>query len=90
MSGNTVFGVHVKSTATAVEINLADSQVANNSSGGVRSEGAAAIVRLSDATIFDNGAGLVSVGGGAVLSFGNNQIAGNGVNGAPTGVLAQQ
>ncbi len=90
VSGNTVFGVHAKSTATAVEINLADSQVANNSSGGVRSEGAAAIVRLSDATIFDNGAGLVSVGGGAVLSFGNNQIAGNGVNGAPTGVLAQQ
>ncbi len=61
-----------------------------DSSGGVRSEGAAAIAALSDATMFDNGAGLVSVGGGAVLSFGNNQIAGNTNNGAPTGVLAQQ
>ena len=87
---NGAFGFHVKSTAAAAELNIAESQAANQTAAGMRSEGALATLRLSDSSVNNNGSGLVSLGGGAVLSFGNNQIAGNTNNGAPTGVLAQQ
>jgi len=90
VSNSTTFGVHVKSVAALAELNLSASQLANNASAGVRSEGALAMVRLSDTSVFDNSSGLVSVSGGAVLSFGTNRIAGNAVNGAPTGALVQQ
>ena len=87
---NGAFGFHVKSTAAAAELNVANSQAANQTAAGIRSEGALATLRLSDSSVHDNGTGLVSIGGGALLSFGNNQIAGNTTNGAPTGALSQQ
>lgn len=90
IASNTAFGFHVKSSAAAAELNIASSQSANNTAAGVKSEGALATLRLSDTSVFDNGSGLVSVGGGALLSFGDNVIAGNGLNGAPTGTLAKQ
>jgi hypothetical protein len=89
-SSNTNFGFSVLSTAAAAELNVSSSQAANNTLAGVRSEGALAMLRINDVGVFDNGTGLASIGGGALLSFGTNQIAGNGANGAPTGPLAQQ
>ncbi len=38
-----------------------------------------------------NGTGLTASGGGSILSYGNNQIAGNTTgNGPATGALSQQ
>ena len=89
-SGGTVFGFNAKSTAAAAELNLNRCLAANNTQAGIRSEGAAATIRIADTASIDNGAGLVSNTGGAILSAGNNRIAGNGTNGAPTGPFPLQ
>ena len=90
VSSNTTFGIHVKSVAAAAELNLTSSQVANNTQAALRSEGGLAMLRLSDTNVHDNGTGLASISAGALLSFGNNRIAGNTADGNPTGVLPQQ
>ena len=90
IASSTAFGLLAKSTAAAAELNVSSSQSTNNTAAGVKADGALAIVRLNDTTVTDNGSGVVSAAGGAVLSFGTNRIAGNTVDGAPTGVLAQQ
>lgn len=90
ITSNTAFGLLAKSVGAAAELNVSSSQSANNTAAGVKADGALATVRLSATAVYDNGSGLVSAAGGAVLSFGTNQIAGNGTNGAPTGTLAQQ
>jgi hypothetical protein len=81
---NGAFGFHVKSTAAAAELNIATSQAVNHTAAAVRSEGTLAMLRLSDSAVFDNGTGLLSVAGGTLLTFGNNQVAGNTTDGGPT------
>jgi hypothetical protein len=44
-------------------------------------------VTIADSTITGNGTGLAAEGG-AIASFGNNRIAGNGTDGAPTTTIA--
>lgn len=79
------------SAGNAISMNIENSRAALNGVSGVRSEGALTKVRITDVTITDNvTAGLVAGSGGAILSWGNNKNDGNGVNGAPTSVLAQQ
>ena len=56
---------------------------------GVNVETSGATVRLTNDTISDNTTGLATVGGGNIVSFGNNRIKGNTTNGAPTAVLVQ-
>ena len=47
-------------------------------------------LRLSNVHVTDNTTGL-AVGGGSILSYGNNKIAGNGAgNGPPSGPVTQQ
>lgn len=87
MSENSVGAIAQCATANCV-INLERSMVSNNLIG-VRASGAFATVRLSNVGIYGNSTG-VSPQGGAVVSFGNNQIGGNGTNGAPTSTVPQQ
>jgi parallel beta helix pectate lyase-like protein len=62
-----------------------------NGTSGVRSAGAGAIVRMSNVMVVNNiNEGLSSNVGATILSFGNNRIAGNPTNGAPTATQAQQ
>jgi hypothetical protein len=89
-TSNTSFGFHARSTAAACEINLQRSTASHNGGAAIRSEGAAATVRLSETGIFANATGLASVGGGQLVSFGNNRNGGNTVAGAPTSTVAQQ
>jgi hypothetical protein len=58
--------------------------VEGNLGSGVRSQGSAAVVRISNSTVVDNGRGLNAVGGGTIVSLGNNAIIANDTNGAPT------
>lgn len=87
-SGNTNGGFSAGSTTDPVEINL-EGCVASNNGFGVVANGAAATVRTSNSFITHNGTGI-SAAGGSVVSFGNNRIAGNTTNGAPTSTIAQQ
>jgi hypothetical protein len=47
------------------------------SSVGLRSDGATTTVRIGDSAIFGNVTGVVSANGGALQSYGNNQLNGN-------------
>jgi hypothetical protein len=81
------------STSAAVELNLESCVAANNTGAfGVVASGAAATVRISNVTVTNNNTGLSAIGGGALISFGNNRVAGNtpGGNGSPTMTVGQQ
>ena len=86
-AGNTNNTFLAFSNAAAVELNLENSVATNTTAGnGVRAAGTAlAVVRLSNVTITNNSNnGISVVNGASVISFGNNRVAGNGVDGAPT------
>ncbi|HYO12949.1 MAG TPA: right-handed parallel beta-helix repeat-containing protein [Thermoanaerobaculia bacterium] len=81
---NTDNGFHAISTAGGtVTINLDRSSSTLNLGGGIRSEGAAATVRIGNTLIAGNTNGLVSASG-AIISFGNNN---NADNGSPTSTI---
>ena len=57
---------------------------------GIRSEGAGTTVRIANTLVTNNSAnGLFPTAGGLIISFGNNQVAGNGTNGAPTSTVPE-
>jgi hypothetical protein len=56
----------------------------------VNGTGAAATARLSDSTVQQNTTGLSVTGGGSIISFNNNRLAGNGTDGAPTLTIYQR
>jgi hypothetical protein len=58
--------------------------VSNNTRDGIRAQSQRARVRINASTIVNNKTGLNSLNGGQLLSFGNNVIHSNGVNGLPT------
>ena len=91
-TGNTGNGVLVFTAGIAAEANLDNCVSTSNGTNGIKSEGSASTVRLSTSTITNNNAGLTSASGGAIVSFGNNRIAGNspGGDGAPTQTVSQQ
>ncbi len=88
LSGNTNFGVWVYAPATAAQATVSNTTISGNGvsalSGGIRSEGANARVYFGSNTITNNTTGLISVAGGSITSFGNNQLAANGSDGNPT------
>jgi hypothetical protein len=89
-SANPTAGFFADSTSTAIELNLEHCTASNALTGaGVRSRGAASIVRLSNTTVTGNLNGLKVDPGAAMISFGNNSVAGNGTDGAPTSTIAQ-
>jgi hypothetical protein len=91
-STNTNNGFIAFSTAQAVEINLENTVATNSAAGnGVRAAGTnLAVVRLSNTMITDNSIGISVANGASVISFGNNRIAGNTTDGAPTSTPGQQ
>ncbi|MGQ0761923.1 MAG: hypothetical protein ACT4OT_07905 [Acidobacteriota bacterium] len=69
------------------EINLVSSTASNNSLAGVRAESATAIIRISANTVTDNGTGLQTASGGQIVSYSDNVVAGNAINGVPTSTV---
>lgn len=55
---------------------------ANNTDNGLRSVGANSIIRVGSSVVSGNGTGVFTMTGGQILSYGNNQINGNTVDGA--------
>ena len=91
ISNNATVGVHVQPTGNTAELTIDDSAVAANgigvSSGG---GGGIATVRLAGVTVSGNTIGLQTGSNGAILSFGDNVVGGNGTDGAPTGTVPLQ
>lgn len=89
MNGNTSNGYHAFSASAGSGIGIVRSVTSRNGQSGVTTTGAGATIVISQVGILANGTGI-SAPSGAVISFGNNQIAGNGTNGAPTSTVPQQ
>lgn len=72
-----------------VSLTLENCLAAGNGTFGVRnaSRVAGAVIRLSNVTVVDNHTGLEAEGSSIILSFGNNRIADNAVDGGPTATL---
>lgn len=88
-TGNDANGFVVLATTNPVDLTLENTVSSRNGQVGVYS-GALATVRISNVASIQNNVGLQSVGGGAIISFGNNRVNGNvGGNGAPTSTPGQ-
>ena len=72
-SGGAPIGVMVKNTKSVVN------------GYGIRSFGPGVTVRASGSAVIGNGTGLSFGSGGALLTFGNNEVQANGANGAFSG-----
>jgi hypothetical protein len=72
------------------QLNL-DGCEASGNANGVRADGAGTVVRLTDSIVASNALnGLLTGSGGAIQSFGNNRVAGNGSDGAPSATIPQK
>lgn len=90
-AGNQTNGFLLITTAVAAELNLESTVSSNNTTGaGLRSDGAFSTARISNFSSFNNNNGLQTAAGGLIVSFGQNRIAGNANNGAPTSTTPQQ
>jgi hypothetical protein len=80
-------GIRVDGTGGAASVDL-DNVLINGSSTGILSL-TNSTVRINNSSILNNGTGL-SLSGGSILSFGNNRLVGNIVNGSFSGSVALQ
>lgn len=83
-SGNNTNG-YIASGAAFVTL---DNSVANDNTNNGINSAAGGTIRISNMVVTGNGTGLS--GAGAIISFGNNQVIGNGIDGAPTGTAGLQ
>ena len=78
-SGN---GVNAVGQSNNVIINLNNDVIASNGTSGIQANGADAAVLVSNTSILDNTTGATSaIGGGRVLTYGNNRIVGTAGSG---------
>jgi hypothetical protein len=87
-SGNNTNGYVASSTTGAAYLFVEDSLASDSTNNGILAQGGNSTIRLSNTTVTGNGTGLA--GTGIIVSFGNNRIAGNGVDGAPTTTIGLQ
>ena len=86
-TGNALNGFVALASSRPVDITISDSISSLNGAAGIYS-GAFATVRIANTTITGNSIGLQVVGG-SMISLGNNTLAGNGSNGAPTATIGR-
>jgi hypothetical protein len=85
LAGNSIAnssGVIAKATTGTATILVTSSEVSGNTSFGVNSNGAGAVVRVSASSITTNGTGVNTANSGQAISYGNNVLAGNTNQGA--------
>ncbi len=81
----------ISATAVSSVTTLVDGTIsAFNGGRGIRSYGTGSVVRLSNSNVTGNATGLSVLGRAQIISFLNNRISGNGVDGAPTSTFPQQ
>jgi len=79
INGNISFNVLTATTAGAASVlSINNSDLSESVGGtGVRSDGAGALTRMGNSTVFSNSTGLLAANGGILVSLGGNQIQGN-------------
>lgn len=81
-SGNTFHGIVALSAGPSVQFLVNNTTSSHNADQGVRASGnASVIVRIGNSTITGNGTGTLAALGAQILSYGNNRINGNTVDG---------
>jgi hypothetical protein len=87
--GNGADGIHTNNTPgpNKVSVNVFRSLIADNGVNGLLSDGSDSRFRISGNDISGNVTGLQSINGGRILSWGDNHIGANNIDGAPTGML---
>lgn len=80
--------IRVDGTGGSATIDL-DNVLVSGTTTGVTALGGA-VVRINNSGILNNGTALSVSGGASILSFGNNRLAGNGINGGFTGSIGLQ
>lgn len=78
------FGVVASGMTQEGVVNVTRSTISDSRGIGVFANGANALIRLNATDVLDGQFGLVTGNGAQIVSSGNNNINGNGVNGAPT------
>jgi hypothetical protein len=93
LSRNAILGAWVQTSAAAATLFVKGSTLAHNgptttftTGQGLRSEGGNSTIRISDTVITGSELALAAAGG-AILSYGENQVSGNVSDGAPTGFI---
>lgn len=94
LSRNAVLGAWVRTTTAPATLFVKDSNFALNgpvptfvtNGTALRSEGSNSTVRIATTVITGSEIGLLAPGG-AILSYGDNQVSGNGFDGSPTGFI---
>jgi hypothetical protein len=93
-AGNTASGfLATASAAGATEMNLESCVTTHNGSYGIRATGSGgmmATIRAMNVAVMNNGTGLSAGVNGALVSFGNNRVAGNAMPGAFTDTQLEQ
>jgi Right handed beta helix region len=92
VAGNSQNGFLAESIAGGLALTFLDHvSLVGNALAGISSSGSNAVVRITNVSVIGNsGTGLQASGGGQIISFGTNNNAGNGVDGAPSGSILQQ
>jgi hypothetical protein len=92
INGNAQDGIVATTSASGAPMGLTikNSRSLNNAGFGVRTIGTGVTARLSGVTLTGNGTGVAAQSGGSIVTFGNNEIIGNGVDGSFTGVVAMK
>jgi hypothetical protein len=83
LSGN-AHGMLLTVSGATILASIQDSAVVFNSINGVAASGTGAEIRLGRTSVARNGTGAVVEKGGVVVSYGDNRLFGNGVDGAFT------
>lgn len=83
ISANNNFGIVAEADAGGTNVTVENCLITNNGTG-VATVTNAPTIYLSDNTITGNNTGI-NVYSGSILSFGNNKVVGNGVNGSVSG-----
>ncbi|MBX3575391.1 MAG: right-handed parallel beta-helix repeat-containing protein [Mesorhizobium sp.] len=90
LSGGTFHGLVLQADNGTSKAMVNSTRIVNNANQGIRVIGANGIVRIGSSVISGNLTGLNPVNGGNIRSYGNNQLNGNGTDGAFTGTVALQ
>jgi hypothetical protein len=93
VSQNASNGITAISGPGSVTVQVMRTVAASNGSAGIQSNqsnGGIATVTVGTSALYGNRIAAQSIGGGAVLSYSNNVVAGNGTNGGFTGTAGLQ
>ena len=79
----------ISAEATAVYFTIEESSIVDNLGAGIQADSSGTILNVGATTIGGNGTGVLA-NAGSIVSFGNNQMSANGVNGSFTSTTPLQ